>query len=50
MKYLKYSKIVMFAALVTFASRTQRLIDFTIISSKNVSLNIDRTAGERSFW
>ena len=46
MKYLKYSKIVMFAALVTFASRTQRLIDFTIISSKNVSLNIDRTAGK----
>lgn len=29
------------------SSCTHRLVDFTVISSKNVSLNIDRTEGKR---
>lgn len=43
------SKIFFFAiiiALITFTSCTQRLVDFTVISSKNVSLKIDKTQGK----
>ncbi len=32
-------------ALITFSSCSQRLVDFTVISSKNVSLKIDKSQG-----
>lgn len=33
--------------LLSLTSCSQRLIDFTVISSKNVNLNIDKTKGKR---
>jgi len=33
--------------LVTFSSCSKRLIDFTVISSKNVSLHIEKSKGKR---
>jgi len=35
-------------AFMTLTSCSMRLVDFTVISSKNVSLNIDRTEGVKT--
>ncbi|MFK7908768.1 MAG: hypothetical protein AB8B69_26805, partial [Chitinophagales bacterium] len=42
-------KNLLFLLIITFSlsSCSVRLVDFTVISSKNVSLNIDRTQGKK---
>jgi hypothetical protein len=41
----KFSLLLMFAAMLAFSSCSTRLVDFTIISSKNFSLDIDKSQG-----
>ncbi len=40
------SFVAIIIALITFSSCSQRLIDFTVISSKNVSLKFDKSQGK----
>jgi hypothetical protein len=47
MKKVTISFVAIIIALITFSSCSQRLIDFTVISSKNVSLKIDKTQGKQ---
>lgn len=54
---MKYSKLLIIAttvALITLTGCTQRLVDFTVISSKNAELGVDRptavqTSGKKSY-
>ena len=45
MKNKNFLFVVFFISLFTLSSCTFRLVDFTVISSKNVNLNIDRSQG-----
>lgn len=45
MKSIKLSIALMFVAMLSFSSCSTRLVDFTVISSKNHSLNIDVSQG-----
>jgi hypothetical protein len=47
MKSVKFSLLLMLAAMLTFTSCTSRLVDFTIISSKSHNLKIDKSLGVR---
>ena len=47
MKKLKLFTLIVFAS-VMFSSCSQRLIDFTVISSKNANIGIDKTKGVRT--
>ena len=47
MKKLKLFTLIAFAT-VLFSSCSQRLIDFTVISSKNANLGIDKSKGVRT--
>ena len=46
-KGIKIRLILIGVIVLTFTSCSYRLIDFTVISSKNVSLKIDKTQGIR---
>jgi len=39
--------LILMVLVLTFSSCSQRLIDFTVISSKNVSIGIDKSKGVR---
>jgi hypothetical protein len=43
----KISFVAIFIALFMFSSCSSRLVDFTVISSKNVSLNFDKSQGKK---
>lgn len=48
---MNFKKVFFFVALVgavTLTSCSARLVDFTVISSKNVNLNIDRSQGVKT--
>lgn len=47
MKSVKLSLLIVLAIMLTFSSCSYRLVDFTIISSKNYNLKIDKTQGVR---
>lgn len=47
MKKIKLSYVAICVALIGFSSCSQRLIDFTVISSKNVSLKFDKSQGKK---
>lgn len=47
MKSLRLPLLFMLATVLTFTSCSYRLVDFTVISSKNHNLNIDKTQGIR---
>lgn len=47
MKKSKFSFSILLLFLLAFSSCTYRLVDFTIISSKNHSIDIDKTLGKR---
>jgi len=46
MKKITISFVAIIIAVITFSSCSHRLIDFTVISSKNVSLKFDKTQGK----
>ncbi len=46
MKKITISFVAIIIAVITFSSCSHRLIDFTVISSKNVSLNFDKAQGK----
>jgi len=46
MKKVTISFVAVIIALMTLSSCSQRLVDFTVISSKNVSLKIDKAQGK----
>ncbi|WP_338762247.1 hypothetical protein WAF17_17240 [Bernardetia sp. ABR2-2B] len=39
--------VVSLFAIISLSSCTQRLVDFTVISSKNVDLNLDKSKGKK---
>jgi len=47
MKSVKLPLLIVLAIMLTFSSCSYRLVDFTIISSKNYNLKIDKTQGVR---
>ena len=47
MKSVKFLHLLMLAVVLTFSSCSARLVDFTVISSKNHGLKIDKTQGVR---
>ena len=47
MKSVKFPLLLMLATMLTFTSCSYRLVDFTVISSKNHNLKIDKTQGVR---
>jgi hypothetical protein len=46
MKKITISFVAIIIAVITFSSCSHRLIDFTVISSKNVSLKFDKAQGK----
>jgi len=47
MRSIKLPILLMLALMLTFTSCSYRLVDFTVISSKNFDLKIDKTQGVR---
>jgi hypothetical protein len=47
MKTLKFSFTILLVTLLTFSSCSYRLVDFTVISSKDSNLKIDKSQGVR---
>ena len=43
-KLNNFTIIVLISAIIVLSGCTQRLIDFTIISSKNITIDVDKTA------
>lgn len=48
MKKLNLNLLLLVMAILTFTSCSQRLIDFTVISSKNANIGVDKTKGVRT--
>ncbi len=46
MKIFKLNSLVVLLAIVTMSSCTYRLVDFTVISTKNAEIGVDRTKGK----